>query len=101
MRSELAKLIPLGTRVVVDLGAGDGDGAAAVARHLPESRIIAVEASPFMMIVGRRQNRNVPNMEWRHCLAEATGLETGVADCVTITLVFHECSDEGKKAIIA
>jgi len=101
MRAEIAKLTPADARVVVDFGSGDGDGPAEVARHLPAARVIAVEASPFMTIVGRRQNRDVPNLEWRHALAEATGLETGSVDCVTITLVFHECSDEGKRAIIS
>lgn len=56
-----------------------------------------------MIIVGRRQNRDATaqNLEFKHCLAEATGLDTAAFDCVTITLVFHECSDEGKAAIIA
>lgn len=102
MRTELAKLIPAeAARVIVDLGSGDGDGAASMARLYKDARVIAVEASPFMMIVGRRQNRDAQNLEWKHCLAEATGLESGSVDCVTITLVFHECSDEGKAAIIA
>lgn len=101
LRNELAKLVPENAKLIVDLGAGDGDGPAAVARVRGNARVIAIEASPFMTIVGRRQNRNVPNLEWRHCLAEATGLEAGSCDCVTITLVFHECSDDGKAAIIA
>jgi len=101
VRAELAKFVPSDSRVVVDLGSGVGDGPAAVANLLPDCRVVAVEASPFMITVGRRQSRNVPNLEFHHALAEATGLEAGSADCITITLVFHECSDEGKSAIIA
>lgn len=100
VRSELAKMVPKDARIIVDLGSGDGDGPAAVARQLPDAKVIAVEASPFMIIVGRRQNRDVSNLDFRHALAEATGLETDSCDCVTITLLFHECSDEGKAAII-
>merc|ERR1719215_761952 len=101
VRAELAKFVPTDSRIVVDLGAGGGDGPAAVARELPDARVVAVDASPFMIIVGRRQNRDVPNLEFVHALAEATGLDSGSADCITITLLFHECSDEGKKSIMA
>lgn len=101
MRRELAKFFPPTARLVADIGAGDGDGAAAVARCLPQARVVAVEASPFMIIVGRRQNRDAANLEWRHCLGEDTGMESATCDAVTITLVFHECSDDGKAAIIA
>lgn len=99
LRDELANLMPADAHVVIDMGAGDGDGAAAIARRFPKARVIAVEASPFMIIVGRRQNRTA-GIEWKHCLAEATGLESNSADCINITLVFHECSDKGKMAIM-
>jgi len=101
VRKEVAKFVPCDARVVVDLGSGDGDGPAEVGRQLPNAKVIAVEASPFMIIAGRRQNRDVANLEFKHALAEATGLEAGSADCVIITLLFHECSDDGKAAIIA
>ena len=100
LRAELAEFVPQHARLVIDLGTGDGDGAAAVARARPESRVIGVDASPFMIIAGRRQNRDVPNLEWRHALAERTGLPDACADAVTITLVLHECSDEAKLAIV-
>lgn len=100
MRKELAKFVPEDARSVIDLGAGDGDGSAAMARQLPQAHVVAVEASPFMIIMGRRQNSGISNLEFRHCLAEATGLPAGSCDCVTITLVFHEVDDAGKAEII-
>ena len=100
LRQKLAKFAPSSTRVLVDLGSGDGDGAAEFARALPSARVIAVEASPYMIVVGQRQNANLPNLEWRHCLAEDTGLPRGIADVVSITLVLHECSDRGKCDIL-
>jgi SAM-dependent methyltransferase len=107
VRRELAAFVPPAAKVVVDLGSGDGDGPSAVARLLPDATVHAVEASPFMIIAGKRQNRDVGSdrLMWHHALAEdlgggKTGLDDGCADCVTITLVLHECSDEGKAAIL-
>eukprot|EP00747_Dinoflagellata_sp_TGD_P060240 gnl/TRDRNA2_/TRDRNA2_151938_c0_seq2.p1 gnl/TRDRNA2_/TRDRNA2_151938_c0~~gnl/TRDRNA2_/TRDRNA2_151938_c0_seq2.p1 ORF type:complete len:272 (-),score=45.43 gnl/TRDRNA2_/TRDRNA2_151938_c0_seq2:620-1321(-) len=99
IRQELAKHVPEDAKLIIDLGAGDGDGPAAVARARPSARVLAVEASPFMIICGRRQNSDVTNLEFVHALAEDTGLPSGEADAVTITLLFHECSDEAKSAI--
>eukprot|EP01045_Picozoa_sp_COSAG04_P007781 COSAG04_NODE_415_length_14711_cov_7.685464_5_plen_229_part_00 len=101
IRKDLAAHLPSDARCVVDLGAGDGDGASAAARLLPAARVVAVEASPFMIVAGRAQNPDVANLEWRHALAEATGLPDGVADAVTICLVFHECTTEAQQAIAA
>merc|ERR1712113_705545 len=90
----------------VDFGSGDGDGPAAVARAFPSSQVHAIEASPFMIIAGRRQNSDVPpnRLIWHHALAEQASTQAGIplgsADCVTITLVLHECSDEAKTAIL-
>ena len=84
LRRELSALIPADSQLVVDLGAGDGDGPAATARMLPGAKVLAVEASPFMIIAGRRQNRDCPNLEFRHALAENTHLQAGCADAVSI-----------------
>ncbi len=64
VRDELASLVPAHSRGVVDLGAGTGDGAAAIARRLPEARVTAIDASPFMVIAGRHQNRGLPTSRW-------------------------------------
>jgi len=96
LRGDLVQWVPMHSKFVVDLGTGDGDGAATTAKLRPAARVVGVDASPFMIIAGRRQNREVANLEWRHALAERTGLSDGCADAVTITLVLHECSDEAK-----
>jgi len=96
VRKEMAKLVAAGASTVVDFGAGDGDGAAAVARMFPQAKVIAVDASPFMIIVGTKQNRDAANLEWLHTLAEDTGLPSDSVDAVQIQLVLHECSDEAK-----
>ncbi len=32
--------------------------------------MIGLDASPFMLVVGKRQNRGLPNLEFKHALAE-------------------------------
>ena len=101
VRDVLSEHVPKDAKRVVDLGSGDGDGPAATARMLPNAKVLAVEASPFMIVCGRRQNRDAVNLEFRHGLAEETFLPPNCCDAVTITLVFHECEDSAKKNILA
>jgi SAM-dependent methyltransferase len=101
VRDVLAAHVPADARTVVDFGAGTGDGAAAIARRLPEARVIAFEASPFMIIAGRVQNAGIPNLRFMQGLAEHSGLAAGSVDAVAITLVLHECPDVVKQEILA
>ena len=86
---------------MVDFGAGTGDGAAAIARRLPEAQVTAFEASPFMIIAGRVQNAGVPTCASRRGSIEQSGLRSGSVDAVAITLVLHECPNAVKRAILA
>ena len=101
VREEIAKLFPEDARTIVDMGAGTGDGAAAIARRLPEAQVISIEASPFMIIVGRLQNQDATNLSWRHGLAEQTNLPDNSVDAINITYLLHECPDPIKKLILA
>jgi len=100
VRAELAKLIPDDARRVVELGAGTGDGAAAIARRLPDADVTALEASPFMIVAGRHQNADVRNLRYVQGLAEDTKLPDDSVDAIMITLVFHECPDTIKREIL-
>ena len=101
MRDEIAKLFPEDARTIVDMGSGTGDGAAAITRRLPETQVMAIEASPFMIIVGRRQNQDATNLSWRHSLAEQTHLPDSSVDAINITYLLHECPDPIKQLILA
>jgi SAM-dependent methyltransferase len=101
MREEIAALVPADARFVVDLGGGTADAGAALARRLPEARVLSIDASPFMTIAGRHQNAGLPNLRIEQGFAESTGLDAASVDAVTITLVFHECPDPVKAAILA
>ncbi len=100
LREALAALMPADAARVVDLGAGTGDTAAAIARRLPSARVIGIDASPFMVIAGRHQNAGISNLELRQGFAEHTGLEADSIDAVNITLVFHEMPDVVKERVL-
>ena len=100
MRDELALFIPEDARRVLDVGAGTCDAAAAIARRLPEAKVTAVEASPFMIIAGRRQNRDVSNLDYLHAMGEDMPYEDDSIDAINITLVLHECENRAKEAIV-
>jgi SAM-dependent methyltransferase len=101
VRDELAALVPADARIVIDFGAGTGDGAAAIARRLPGAQVMAFEASPFMIVAGRVQNAGVPNLTFAQGLIEDSGLDDASVDAVAITLVLHECPDAVKHELLA
>ena len=74
---------------------------ASVARRFPKTHVRSIDASPFMLIAGETQNAGLSNLELVHGFAEETGLEGRSADCVLITLLFHECPDTIKRRILA
>jgi trans-aconitate methyltransferase len=84
---------PLKARYVVDLGAGDGDGAAATARRLPDASVVAVECSPTMIVVGRIQN-TVSNLSFLHALAEDTEISASVTNFYQQSFYFSTWSSQ-------
>lgn len=100
LRCELAALVPEDAKTVVDLGGGTGDMGAELARRLPEAQVRSIDASPFMLIAGRVQNKGIANLALEHGFAESTEIEDGSVDVVTITLVFHEVPDVIKAKIL-
>lgn len=101
LRDEIAQLFPTDAIEIVDLGGGIGDDAAAIASHLNNATVTVLEASPFMIIVGRKLHKDIPNLSWQHSLAEKTGLKDNSVDAVNMTYLLHECPDPVKEAILA
>ncbi len=101
VRDEIAQLFPQDARHILDLGAGIGDDAAAIARYLPSATVTAWEASPFMIVVGRLYHKDIPNLHWKHGLVEKTELPDNSVDALNMTYLLHECPDEIKQIILA
>ncbi len=101
VRDEIAQLFPEDARQILDWGAGIGDDAAAIARCLPKATVTAWEASPFMIVVGRRYHKEISNLRWKHGLVEKTELPDNSVDAINMTYLLHECPDEIKQIILA
>ena len=101
LRDEIAQLFPEAARHILDLGAGIGDDAAAIARRLQSATVTAWEASPFMIVVGRLYHKELPNLRWQHGLAEKTELPDNSVDAINMSYILHECPDEIKQIILA
>lgn len=70
-------------RLAVDVGTGNGQAAVALAAHF--QRVIGVEPSD-----GQRANATpAPNVDYRPGTAEATGLDAGSADLLTVAQAIH------------
>jgi SAM-dependent methyltransferase len=70
-------------RLAVDVGAGNGQAAVAIAAHF--ERVIAVEPSDAQLAAATPAD----NVEYRRGSAEATGVDAGAADLVMSAQAFH------------
>lgn len=70
-------------RLVVDLGSGTGISASAWSAHADQ--VLGIEHNPEMLAAARA----APRVEYRHALAQETGLPDACADIVTCAQSFH------------
>src|SRR3954451_21681361 len=69
--------------LAVDVGAGNGQAAVALARHF--DRVIGVEPSDDQ----RANATRAPNVDYRRGTAEVTGVDAASADLLTVAQAFH------------
>ena len=94
---------------VLDLGCSVGVSTQALARWLfsraekqSESRpvVIGLDLSPQMLAVARVRDSEGFVSEWRHAAAEATGLEEGSIDLISLQFVCHELPQSATRAVL-
>ncbi|MGB1776768.1 MAG: class I SAM-dependent methyltransferase [Synechococcus sp.] len=94
---------------VLDLGCSVGVSTQAMARWLNdradrrgESRptLIGLDLSPDMLAVARVRDSERLVSEWRHGAAEATGLEAGSVDLISLQFVCHELPQQATHAVL-
>ncbi len=100
MRAAMAEFFPPDAKLIYDLGAGTGDQSAAITKRSPRAEVVCVEASPFMIVVGKRTHRDVPNLRWVHAMAENVDVSPGSVDAVNISVVFHEIPNFAKHMLL-
>ena len=90
----IAAHVPRGGRIV-DVGAGTGTLAIAVAARRPDARVIAVDGDPEVLRLARRKP-GAERVSWRPGLAGELELEDASADAVVMSLLLHHLDGAGK-----
>ncbi|CAM9855084.1 unnamed protein product, partial [Hapterophycus canaliculatus] len=93
--------------LVVDLGCGSGTSTSRyLAEQFPSAgKVVGFDLSPHMLLTGRHMQREDkdadPRVELLFGDAAKTGLEDNSASLVSLSLVVHELSTEGRRSILA
>jgi SAM-dependent methyltransferase len=89
-RELLPATVPAAPRCVLDVACGTGESTLGWHRRFPDADIIAVDVSPYMLVVAERKTRDIPNVAVRCANAESLPFEDASFDAVTASLLFHE-----------
>ena len=84
----------------VDVGAGTGTFAIALARRRPDVELIAVDGDDSILELARAKPGS-ETVDWRKGLANELPLEDESADTVTMSLLLHHLSPKTKRAALA
>lgn len=87
-RKRLVKMVAAeNPNMVVDVATGTGDVALAIARRMPEAKVIGIDLSEGMLAVAKEKSKGsevTERIEWLVGDGEALPTEDGVADVVTV-----------------
>jgi SAM-dependent methyltransferase len=99
LRDRIAARLPPGGRVV-DVGAGTGTLAIALAALRPDAEVIAVDGDPEALRLAQRKS-GAERVTWRNGLAGALELEDASADAVVMSLLLHHLDPDAKRRALA
>lgn len=87
-RKRLVKMVAAeNPNMVVDVATGTGDVALAIARRMPEAKVVGIDLSEGMLAVAQEKSKGcavTERIEWLVGDGEALPTEDGVADVVTV-----------------
>jgi ubiquinone/menaquinone biosynthesis C-methylase UbiE len=84
---------------VVDVGAGTGSFAIALAAERPDASVLAVDGDADVL-ERARSKQGADGVEWRTGLAGALPLAAGQADVIVMSLLLHHLKPEAKRAAL-
>jgi ubiquinone/menaquinone biosynthesis C-methylase UbiE len=91
LRQQMFSAIQGHPQQILDLGCGTGTTTRMLKQAFPQAKVIGLDLSPYMLVVAAEKARTAKlSIEWRHGLAEATGLEDVRFDLVTASFLLHE-----------
>lgn len=97
--AELSARLPAGG-TAIDVGAGTGTFALALAAARPDASVVAVDGDPESL--ERAQAKpGAATVDWRTGLAGELPIATGAADAVSMSLLLHHLAPAGKQAALA
>ncbi|MCU0525639.1 MAG: methyltransferase domain-containing protein [Elainella sp. Prado103] len=91
VRKELIDRIQGQPRRILDLGCGTGSTTLLLKKAFPQSEVIGLDLSPYMLVVAEDKAQPLGlTIRWLHGNAEHTGFPDSSFDLVTASLLFHE-----------
>ncbi|MDJ0706315.1 MAG: class I SAM-dependent methyltransferase [Leptolyngbyaceae cyanobacterium MO_188.B28] len=91
VRQELIGAIQCKPRRILDLGIGTGTNALMLKQAFPDSEVVGVDLSPYMLVAAEDKAQTADlDIEFVHAKAEATGFPDHCFDLITASLLFHE-----------
>ena len=84
---------------IVDVGAGTGSFAIALAAARPDAAVLAIDGDADVLERARRKP-GADRVEWRQGLAGALPLATGQADVIVMSLLLHHLEPDPKRAAL-
>jgi ubiquinone/menaquinone biosynthesis C-methylase UbiE len=101
VRRALIDAVQVKPHRVLDLGCGTGSMTLLLKQAFPESAVIGLDLSSYMLVMAEHKATQAAiEVEWRHGLAEQTGLPDASVDLIAIALLFHETPPSISKAIL-
>lgn len=101
VRRTLLEAIQTKPRRILDLGCGTGSMTLLLKQRFPQAEVIGLDLSPYMLVMAEHKAQQVGlHIQWRHGLAEQTGVPDGSFDLVTAALLFHETPPAIAQAIL-
>jgi ubiquinone/menaquinone biosynthesis C-methylase UbiE len=86
---------------IIDLGCGTGSGTLALKKLFPDSQVMGIDLSPYMLALARYKAKEQHLIiDWRHGIAESTTLANNSVNLVTISLLFHELPTKIIKSVL-
>jgi ubiquinone/menaquinone biosynthesis C-methylase UbiE len=98
LESQLLAGLPTGA-TILDVGAGTGTLAIALAEAAPGARVVAIEPDPEARRIAIAKT-GAERVEWRTALASELPVEDGSCERVAMSLVLHHLDADGKRAAL-
>jgi len=100
LRDQVATGLPAGGGTLVDVGAGTGTFAIALAAAIPDARVVGVDGDEEILALARAK-AGAEGVSWERGLAQKLPLADASADRVAMSLVLHHLTPDDKRAALA